>query len=627
MTVKMKNAFLKNLKYGIQQTFVCFGLASTLLCSTPPIDDVFLELSRAADAYSETSFVEESYLREQNHLKIQEQLCLQIQEQRREMYALTLQALILKIITESHDPISQKLKISHEELSAYQTHDYPFNCADTSITDNRQKQDLFNRFSLNAIPAFSGEGVLLINKKVLCKQQEPLIPEILIFGNAQENHPNCVSINKTTSIATPKEGFSHPIQQNHIRENIWPSLLNTTEIYLKGVRTLFVIVNEVEYCLDRGHLIDDHDTLLNQTSGTTSQNSEFNFVPQNSEYNRFVRNPLVKYYRENKPGYSFKEIAVYDETMHNVYYKKKIDKNGNDKVYYQQKLPQVFLFTVYDDQNQIADMFYFPNFYNYSGNKYKEHAQYFRIPIEGLRPYWVRAPVLKGKDVSDLSEFINQNVEVLNTINEIDLASRDSILQNAINALKTSLQARISIPISFVKNLFPFAREQFMFNAFFEVFQNEYDLYAYGLLKSIDELYKNKFKVEIENAENHIIEIKSAFNSTVQRCATYERLRPFEPREPSITQERIQPSRPVVEDDAEASRAASTSVAQTAKVLMGPLRALTDANWGKIYDYNSGLEKPIPEQTITKVISGQFREKTSSYKKVLECAINLGLIR
>lgn len=139
---------------------------------------------------------------------------------------------------------------------------------------------------------------------------------------------------------------------------------------------------------DAGHGIDQADTVL--ANGRNSATDPLNFVPQNSFYNQFIRNPIVNHETRNQPEGSYREISVYDDLSPTLY----TLSNGQTC-----HIPIGFIFVIFRN-HQVARTFYFPNLISYEkltqkqGIKpgYRNYMKYFAISQETV----VNTPVKVG---------------------------------------------------------------------------------------------------------------------------------------------------------------------------------------------------------------------------------------
>lgn len=103
---------------------------------------------------------------------------------------------------------------------------------------------------------------------------------------------------------------------------------------------------------DRGHGCDHADTL--EHGGLLSSYDPDNFVPQNSFYNRHIRNPLVNMIRSS--GGEYKEISLYHQSPLMT----------NDT-----RIPEAFVFIeLYDGKAEKA--YFFPNFISYEALEFEK---------------------------------------------------------------------------------------------------------------------------------------------------------------------------------------------------------------------------------------------------------------
>lgn len=121
---------------------------------------------------------------------------------------------------------------------------------------------------------------------------------------------------------------------------------------------------------DPGHGIDHAITITHNGSNSTADVR--NYTPQNSYYNRHIRNPLVQYAEGKK--YSYKELAIYAEHPLFITRKKGVKKLT-------QPIPEGFVFCLFKrDTGKIEEIFYFPNFDSYSEQKSWEFfAQKYKV--------------------------------------------------------------------------------------------------------------------------------------------------------------------------------------------------------------------------------------------------------
>ena len=116
---------------------------------------------------------------------------------------------------------------------------------------------------------------------------------------------------------------------------------------------------------DRGHGIDHAD------GDAMSSSDKRNYTPQNSYYNRYVRNHLVKNIR--KKGGAYREISIYDPNNTII-----ID-GGT-------RLPVGFVFLEFDDDVEYK-VYYFPNLIDYRTlclSGYRKICDRFKIDDNGV---------------------------------------------------------------------------------------------------------------------------------------------------------------------------------------------------------------------------------------------------
>lgn len=150
-----------------------------------------------------------------------------------------------------------------------------------------------------------------------------------------------------------------------------PTVYNGSRKYPINTYTYkHVLSSGVEITFDRGHGIDHAD------GDATSSQELRNYTPQNSFYNRNIRNPLVGAIR-NKQG-SYREVAVYDPT--NL-----ILISGSTR------LPIGFVFLEYYG-HKAKKMYYFPNLIDYKALKnnsgqslagYEKFCEHFEVIDHG----------------------------------------------------------------------------------------------------------------------------------------------------------------------------------------------------------------------------------------------------
>ncbi|MBX9786532.1 MAG: hypothetical protein K2Y08_04245, partial [Alphaproteobacteria bacterium] len=112
---------------------------------------------------------------------------------------------------------------------------------------------------------------------------------------------------------------------------------------------------DTDIVFDPGHGIDHAITITHNNSNSTADVR--NYTPQNSYYNRSIRNFLVQEVEEK--GDSYKELAIYAE--HPLLITRKKGKKEE-----KQPIPEGFIFFTLDrGTGNIKETYYFPNFHHY----------------------------------------------------------------------------------------------------------------------------------------------------------------------------------------------------------------------------------------------------------------------
>ena len=215
----------------------------------------------------------------------------------------------------------------------------------------------------------------------------------------------------TTGIPTSppiKQAYIEPAEKTYKPTNVPPRGKVSTS-YPEGCFTYYVKAYKRLWPMDRGHMIPHADTHTQNKKAVPSTKDPENIVPQESKFNRYVRNQLEAYFR--KEGLDYKDITVYHREHT---FEVSTSKEGKDT--FLVPVPEGFLIIAYGNE-RVKEVYYFPNFVDYTTLRTENdlNAQEFWeiYELKGIEEWFFIPSVQEGDPQGQQDQIFlaEQNVE------------------------------------------------------------------------------------------------------------------------------------------------------------------------------------------------------------------------